>query len=165
MENQELCDWVYNVAETFDVSTPKDGLVMYSISFLKNDENKRKALDFVADYDGKLLLEQTKCGEALESLGFFDEPEKFEEQMRDEIWRIFLERGIAAASGNVTVFVDGADVQGKFVDVCVKALLANDLITTINDFDKFDFIEEKIKLKHRGVNIDEYAQKMRNRRL
>lgn len=163
MKNQELCDWVYNVAETFDVSTPKDGLVMYSISFLKNDENKRKALDFVADYDGKMLLEQTKCGETLEALGFFDDPEKFETQMRDEVWRIFLERGIAAASGNVTVFADGADMRGKFVDVCVKALLANDLITTINDFDKFDFIEEKIELKHRGVKVDEYARKMKNR--
>ena len=163
MKNQKLCGRVYNIAETFDVSTPKDGLVMYSISFLKNDENKRKALDFIAEYDGKMLLEQTKCGVALESLGFFNEPEKFEEQMRDKVWRIFLERGIAAASGNVTVFVNGADMRGKFVDVCVEALLSNDLITTINDFDKFEFIEEKIELKHRGEKIDEYARKMKNR--
>ena len=39
-------DDAVTVAQTFDVSTPKNGLVLYSVSFLPTKENRDKAFAF-----------------------------------------------------------------------------------------------------------------------
>ncbi len=156
-------NWYETAVEAIDnlsVQTPENGLVLYSVSYLKTEENKQKALRFVEDYPQKMLLEQTECGKKLLELGLEDEAETPEDRVKQhEIWSMFLRKGIAEARGNVTAFVDSADACGKFLDVCLLAILDNDSIDTINDVDKFDFVNEKVKWKHLGRNIDVIIKK------
>lgn len=150
-------NWYYlalDALENLSAETPKNGLVLYSVSYLKTQENKQKALSFVKNNPGKMLLEHTECGKRLLELGLDTIPDTpYDRLQQYEIWGEFLRKGIAAASGNVTAFVDSADACGKFLDVCVSAILDNDAIDTINDVNKFDFAHEKVQWKHLGRNI------------
>lgn len=135
-------DLAKQIAKNGNVQVPKNGLVLYSISFLNVQKNKQKAYDYVKENPGKILAEDTLCGRELKKLmakGTIADAGFWEEQ-----WKTALLRVIAAAAGDVTIFADNADIRGKLLDIGIKAILANDEILTINKIDKFDFVTEKI---------------------
>ena len=47
------------VAKTYDVSTPENGLVLYSVSFLPSKENRDKAFEYVRNHPGSVTIENT----------------------------------------------------------------------------------------------------------
>lgn len=128
----------YEIARTADVSSPKDGAVLYSVSFLPSKENKIKAEQYLEKHKNCRTLDITECGKLLIELGLetnFKAPE--EDLMK--IWAIASERFIAAVSGNVKAFVDGADSRSTFRKIELPNLLKNDKVETINGEDKFVF--------------------------
>ena len=154
--DKDFYELALEALENLDIRVPKNCLVLYSVSYLKTQENKEKALDFIKKNPQMMLLEQTECGKKLLELGFDGSLEtKIEKQKAYDIWRSFLQKGIRLTSGNVTAFVDKADACGKFLDVCLKALLDNDEIETINGIDKFEFVQTCVNWKHVGRQIDE----------
>ena len=58
------------VAKTYDVCTPKDSLVVYSVSFLPNKKNRDDAFAYVNANRGKMMIEHTPCGAKLVEMGF-----------------------------------------------------------------------------------------------
>ena len=46
----DLLEQAYMIAQTYDVSTVKDGAVVYSVSFMPTDINKKDALDFIKSH-------------------------------------------------------------------------------------------------------------------
>ena len=68
-----LLDRAFYLAKNGDVSTAKDGAVVYSISFMPNEENKNQAFDFVKLNQNAKMLDDTPCGKALIELGFREE--------------------------------------------------------------------------------------------
>ena len=50
------------VAKTYDVCTPKDSLVVYSVSFLPNKKNRDDAFAYVNANRGKMMIEHTPAG-------------------------------------------------------------------------------------------------------
>ncbi len=127
------------IAETFDVSTEKDSVVLYSVSFLPTQENKDNAFQHIEDNPHKKMIDHTPCGQKLNELDLFA---RGEEMSRDEayaIWYIASKRLIQAASGNVTAFVNKAHEDSTFRRIELPSILANDKITTINQQNKWDF--------------------------
>lgn len=128
------------IAESADVSTPKDSVVLYSISYQKTDANKRMAMEFLQENPDKKTLDNTECGQKLIALGLETGNENPSEELL-KIWAIASERFIKAVKGDVTAFVDNADKRSTFVSVELPILLQNDNVKTINKQDKFIFAE------------------------
>lgn len=139
----KLTDALY-IAENFDVVTPKDKVVLYSISYLPTRENKDKALAFLKEHEDFFTLDDTPCGKQLISLGLETGSGTPEAEIL-KIWAIASKRFIQSASGNVTAFVDNADERSTFVSVELPQILKNDKINTVNNEDKFKFAERFIK--------------------
>ena len=85
------------------------------------------------------MIDQTPCGKKLIALGMLDHVLPKEQIV--EIWKLASKRLIAAASGNVTAFVDKADKRSVFRQQELPGLLKNDNVKTINGIDKFTFAQ------------------------
>ena len=132
------------IAETEDVSTPPNSVVLYSISYLPTDKNKKDALKFIAEHKGCYMLDDTVCGKKLTNLGLETNKDNPEAELM-KIWAVASRRFIAAASGNITAFVDNADKRSTFVSVELPLILQNNKLKLINGIDKFLFAEQFIK--------------------
>jgi len=143
----KLFDEAMIIAKTFDVSTPKNGLVLYSISFLPTKENRDKAFAFVNENKESKTIENTPCGKKLVELGFACANISLNKDMVAEVWSVASERMIKNAKGNVRAFVDGADPRSVFCRVELPNILANENIITINGIDKNEFAKKFLQTK------------------
>jgi hypothetical protein len=126
------------IAETADVTTPPDSVVLYSISYLPTAENKQQAMEYIKNHQGCYTLDDTVCGKKLIALGL-ETGNNAPAQELLKIWAVASARFIAAASGNITAFVKNADKRSTFVSVELPHILANPHIFKINNEDKFEF--------------------------
>ncbi len=136
--NKELLSEGMKIASTLDVSSNENSIVVYSISFQPTSINREKAFAYVKKNPGNMLIEHTECGAKLVELGI----ESLRTSDKEDVMTIWSEasrRFIAAASGNVTAFVDGADPRSVFCTVELPNILQNKKIATINGIDKFLF--------------------------
>lgn len=131
------------VASSLDVSTSKDCLVLYSVSFLPTKENRDKAFAYVASHKGAEMIEHTACGAKLIEMGLGSSGICLSEDEVADIWKEASRRMIAKASGNITVFVDGADARSVFRSVELPAILQNPNINSINGKDKNSFAKNQ----------------------
>ena len=134
---QKLYEQAMQAAAADDVSTPPDSLVLYSISYLPTTENKDKAFAYLQKNPEAIMIDQTPCGKKLIALGMLEDVLP-KEQIVD-VWKLASKRLIAAASGNVTAFVDKADKRSVFRQQELPGLLENDKVKTINGMDKYIF--------------------------
>ncbi|MBR2273645.1 MAG: hypothetical protein IJ864_02285 [Alphaproteobacteria bacterium] len=137
MENK--LEQALNIAQTYDVTTPKDGAVVYSISFMPTDENKKDAERFVKEHPFTKRLDDTPCGKALIALGLDGKVNEVGETIT-KIWHVASERYIKAASGNIHAFVEGADERSTFCTTELAEIMKNSKITHINGVEKRQFI-------------------------
>lgn len=128
----------YKIAATADVATPENSIVLYSTSYQLTDRNKKLAFQYVREHPESMMLDDTECGQKLIALGLETGPDNPPEELM-KIWRVASERFIAAASGNITAFVDNADKRSVFISVELPLLLKNDKVRQINKQDKFEF--------------------------
>lgn len=127
------------VAKTYDVCTPKDSLVVYSVSFLPNKKNRDDAFAYVNANRGKMMIEHTSCGAKLVEMGFASSDTGLNDDDVALIWKEASKRLIDEAAGNITAFVDNADPRSVFCSMELPALLGNSAVTTVNGIDKFEF--------------------------
>lgn len=127
------------VAKTFDVATPCDGLVVYSISYQPTKVNRDLAFDYVSKNQGKMMLDHTPCGAKLLELGLASSDTGLSDEDVVLIWKEASKRLIENATGNVTAFVEGADPRSVFCSMELPTLLTNSKVTTINGIDKLKF--------------------------
>lgn len=132
-----------NIALTADVSSPENGAVLYSVSFLPTKENKTKAYAFVKSHPDTVLLDTTPCGQALINSGL-ETTLDIASSALAEIWKIASKRFIEQASGNITAFVLNADKRSTFCTVELPAVLKNEKIRTINGTEKHLFAKDFI---------------------
>ena len=140
---QFFCE-AMKVAETYDVSTPEDSLVLYSVSFLRTKENRELAFQYVKEHSGFVTIENTLCGSKLVEMFLSDKGNLTDEEIAS-IWAAASERMIKNAKGKVTAFVKGADPRSVFCRVELVNILENQLIMTINGEDKHLFASKYIK--------------------
>lgn len=140
--NEKLVQ-AFAIAQTADVSTPKDSIVLYSISYQPSDINKRKAMEYLRVNPDKKTLDDTECGKKLVALGLETGNENPNTEIL-KVWAIASARFIKAAKGNVTAFVENADKRSTFVSVELPLVLQNEQITKINGIDKFVFARQFI---------------------
>ncbi|MBQ8870257.1 MAG: hypothetical protein IJ019_02645 [Alphaproteobacteria bacterium] len=129
------------IARTFDVSSKKDSVVVYSISYQPTTKNRDDAIDFIKNNPDKMLIEHTDCGAKLVEMGF----ECLNTLGKEDIKMIWVEasrRFISAASGNITAFVENAHPNSVFMSVELPNILQNNNILTINGIDKDVFAEK-----------------------
>lgn len=136
MENK--IEQAFSIAQTYDVTTLKDGAVVYSISFMPTDKNKKDAERFVKEHPFTKRLDDTPCGKALIALGLDGKVNEVGEAIT-KIWRIASERYIKAASGNIHAFVEGADERSTFCTTELAEIMKNSKITQINGIEKENF--------------------------
>lgn len=133
----------WQIANSADVSTPENSVVLYSISYQPSDINKRKAMAYLRENPDKKTLDDTECGKKLIDLGL-ETGNKNPDAELLKIWALASERFIKAVRGNVTAFVDNADKRSTFVSVELPLLLQNEKVQTVNGQDKFIFAEKFI---------------------
>ena len=63
--NQMLYQEALEVAGTYDVATPKNSVVLYSISYLPTTENRDKAFAYVKKHPKSCMIEDTVLQGAL----------------------------------------------------------------------------------------------------
>ena len=129
------------IARTFDVSSKKDLVVVYSISYQPTTKNRDDAIEFIKNNPDKMLIEHTDCGAKLVEMGF----ECLNTLGKEDIKMIWVEasrRFINSASGNITAFVDNAHPNSVFMSVELPNILQNNNILTINGIDKNIFAEQ-----------------------
>lgn len=128
------------IAQTYDVSTVLNGAVVYSVSYMPHDKNKQQAWAFVKSQTNAKMLDDTPCGKALINLRLDGKVNEVGEEIT-KIWRVASSRFIAAASGNINAFVEGADERSTFCTTELSEILKNPNITKINGIDKTEFAE------------------------
>ena len=131
-----------NIAQTYDVTTPKDSLVVYSISFLPTRENRDKAYEHIKKNKKKMMLEHTDAGAKLSELRLENSGHGLTYEQVFSIMGAASQRVIKQASGDITAFVDGADERSVFRCVELPNILANPDIKTINKIDKHKFAKQ-----------------------
>ncbi|MBE6451156.1 MAG: hypothetical protein E7016_04245 [Alphaproteobacteria bacterium] len=132
------------IARTFDVSSKKDSVVVYSISYQPTTKNRDDAIEFIKNNPDKMLIEHTDCGAKLVEMGF----ECLNTLGKEDIKMIWVEasrRFINAASGNITAFVENAHKDSVFMSVELPNILQNEKIETINNMDKNLFAKNLVK--------------------
>lgn len=138
----DLYTQAMKVAETFDVTTPPDSVVLYSISYLPTTENRDKAFAYVKENTGKKMIEHTACGAELVRLGLASSSScNLSAEQVAKVWKVASKRFIEAARGDVRAFVDGADPRSVFRSMELPTILQNEHIRTINGIDKHDFAQ------------------------
>ena len=136
MDN-ELLQKAMEIALTYDVQTAKDSIVVFSVSFQPSKENKIKAKEYVAQNSSYTILDYTPCGKALLELNLEDYAQDENDMEKiAEVWRVASKRFMESASGNITAFVDGADVRSVFRMAEFPEIIRNPDILTINGIDK-----------------------------
>lgn len=126
-----------DIARNYDVSTPPDSLVLFSVSFQNNDNNKKLALDYVKQHPLTVTIEDTPCGKALEELDLFSPQSGLSKEEAYQIWGIASTRMVIKASGNVTAFIRNAHPLSTFCQYELPTILLNSKIKTVNGKDKF----------------------------
>jgi len=139
--NEDIFVKGFKIAASYDVHSSPNSVVVYSISFQPTTANRDQAFDYVKNHPDKLLIEHTECGAKLVELGF-ESSQTLNQEKVMTVWSEASRRFIAAASGNITAFVDGADPRSVFMTVELPNILKNDKITTINGVDKFKFAKK-----------------------
>ena len=140
MTSSELFHKAFRVAQDYDVSTPANSIVLYSISYLPTKENRDKAFSYVKAHPDRMMIEHTPCGAALVKLGLDSADKcKLSAEQIAAVWKVASRRFIEAASGNVSAFVDGADPRSVFRSMELPTILQNEHIRTINNMDKYVF--------------------------
>ena len=135
------------IAKTYDVSTPKDGAVVYSVSFMPTDDNKKDAERFVKEHPTAKMLDDTPCGKALIALGLDGKVNEVGEAIT-KIWHIASERYIKSASGNIHAFVDGADERSTFCTTELAEIIKNTKITHVNGIEKTIFATSFVQRRY-----------------
>lgn len=130
-----------HIAETFSVKTEKDQAVLYSISYQLTAKNKNMAYEYVKTHFGAQTLDDTPCGKELCNQGYASTMDIAPDELK-KIWYTASERFIAAASGNITAFVENADKRSTFCRIEAPAILKNAQIKTVNGVDKFVFLKD-----------------------
>lgn len=125
----DLYKQAMTVAETFDVSSPENSVVLYSISYLPTTHNRDLAFDCVRSNPGKMMIEHTACGAELVRLGL-DSADKcnLPSEQIAAVWKAASKRFIEAASGNVCAFVEKADRRSVFRSMELPTILQNERI-------------------------------------
>lgn len=144
MDNDTKLSLGMNIAQNYDVSSPENSVVLFSISYQPTTENRDKAIEFVKNNPQKMLIEHTECGAKLVELGFEGTNTLNCEDIKT-IWAIASRRFINAAKGDITAFVDNAHPQSIFMSIELPNILNNDNIITINGIDKNIFAKQLIK--------------------
>ncbi len=137
----EKLEQAFAIAQTADVSTPQDSVVLYSISYQPSDANKRKAMEYLRLNPDKKTLDDTECGKKLIALGLETGNENPNTEIL-KVWAIASARFIKAVKGNVTAFVENADKRSTFVSVELPLILQNEKVSKINGIDKFVFARQ-----------------------
>ena len=137
--HSELFQKAFRIAQDYDVSTPKDSAVLYSVSYLPSKENRDNAVEYVRRHPGKMMIEHTDCGAKLVELGLSSSDCGLSHEEIADIWAIASKRFIEAATGDVIAFVKGADPRGVFRKQELPSMLENTNITSINGENKFNF--------------------------
>ena len=143
MDNLDLIKGL-KIAHSYDVSSKENSVVLYSISFQPTQVNREKAFEYIKCHPDKIMIEHTECGAKLVEIGFESLKTLNQEDIMT-IWGEASRRFVAAASGNVTVFVDGADPRSVFRTVELPNILQNPNIKTVNNIDKYEFAEQFAK--------------------
>ena len=137
----EKLEQAFAIAQTADVSTPQDSVVLYSISYQPSDANKRKAMEYLRLNPDKKTLDDTECGKKLIALGLETGNENPNTEIL-KVWAIASARFIKEVRGNVTAFVDNADKRSTFVSIELPLILQNEKVSKINGIDKFVFARQ-----------------------
>ena len=140
MDNMDLIKGL-QIARSYDVSSKENSAVLYSISFQPTQVNREKAFEYIKSHTDNIMIEHTECGDKLVETGFESIKTLNQEDIMT-IWGEASRRFIAAASGNVTAFVDGADPRSVFRTVELPNILQNKNIKTINNIDKYEFAKQ-----------------------
>ncbi len=143
MDNMDLIKGL-KIARSYDVSSKENSVVLYSISFQPTQVNREKAFKYIKSNPDKIMIEHTECGAKLVEIGFESIKTLNQEDIMT-IWGEASRRFVAAASGNVTAFVDGADPRSVFRTVELPNILQNPNIKTVNDIDKYEFAKQFAK--------------------
>ena len=128
-----------DVAKTYDITTPENGLVLYSVCFLPTNENRDLAFDYVRNHPGSVTIENTLCGAKLTEMNLSDKDSNLNDDDIALIWATASKRMIEKAKGSVIAFVKGADPRSVFCRVELLNIIENPLVTTINGEDKNSF--------------------------
>ena len=141
MTDSNLLEQGLNVAQTYDVSSDENSVVLYSISYQSTSINRDKAIEFIKANPNKMLLEHTECGAKLVEMGFETSTTLNCEDIKT-IWAIASRRFINAAKGGIVAFVDNAHPESVFVSIELPNILQNPYIHTINHIDKHLFAKQ-----------------------
>ena len=142
MKSSELFHKAFRVAQDYDVSTPENSIVLYSISYLPTKENRDKAFSYVKSHPNRMMIEHTDFGAKLVEMGLSSNDCGLSSDEIADIWSIASKRFIDAAKGDVVAFVNGADPRSVFRTQELPSILNNKHITTINGEDKFSFAKK-----------------------
>lgn len=130
------------IAQTYDVSTKPDTLVLFSTSFQNNETNKIMAFDYVKNHASAMTIEDTACGRALKELNLFSADSGISQDEAYQIWGIASTRMVLHAKGNITAFIKNAHPLSTFCQYELPTILLNPNIKTINGKDKFQLFAE-----------------------
>ena len=134
-----------DVAGTYDVASPKDSVVLYSISYLPTTENRDKAFAYVKKHPQACMIEDTACGKKLLELGIGYHEVGLSQDEIAQIWSIASRRFISNVKGEIVAFVDNADARSVFRMVELPMLLNNPAVTKINKMNKYKFADQFAK--------------------
>lgn len=141
MTNSQLLEQGIQIAQTYDVSTKENSVVVYSISYQQSTKNRDDAINFIKNNPNKMLIEHTECGAKLVEMGFESSNTLNCDDIKT-IWAIASRRFINAAKGDIIAFVDNAHPESVFMSVELPNILNNPNISTINNMDKNIFAQQ-----------------------
>ncbi len=136
-----LYEKALEIAGSYDVSTPKDSVVLYSISYLPTTENRDKAFAYVKAHPEAKMIEDTVCGRTLMDMGVGYHEVGLTQDEIAQIWAIASRRFIRNVKGKVMAFVNHAHPKSIFRIVELPLLLENKNVTEINGCNKYEFAE------------------------
>ncbi len=137
--SSDLFKKAFRVAQDYDVSTPENSVVLYSISFQPTKENRDNAFNYVKHHPERMMIEHTDCGAKLVEMGLSSSDCGLSDDEIADIWSVASKRFIESAKGDVVAFVKGADPRSVFRTQELPSLLNNKNISTINGENKFSF--------------------------
>ena len=142
MSAHSIFNQAIKIAQSYDVSTPKNGLVLYSISYLPTTQNRDKAFEFIQKHKEYKTIENTPCGAKLTELNFSHSQYGLTSKEISQIWSIASKRMIEQAQGNIIAFIDEVDYRSVFCQTELPNILKNPNINTINNEDKYLFAKK-----------------------
>ncbi len=137
--NKLLYQEALDVAGSYDVASPKNSVVLYSISYLPTTENRDKAFAYVKKHPRACMIEDTACGKKLLEMGVGYHEVGLSQDEIAQIWSIASRRFISSVKGEIVAFVDKADARSVFRMVELPMLLENPEVTKINKMNKYQF--------------------------